>query len=220
MSEFSFEESYFKETYQGQYFLRNPDHKWITFLKRILNNRKTGDLLDIGCAYGAFLKHASKYFSCSGCDISNHALEYARSTLPENILLFRGALGEISCSQKFDVITCFDVLEHVSDLDVSWKNISALLNPGGIVVITLPVYDGPLGRLVMRIDQDQSHIHRCGRSFWLGQVQANYKLVEYSGVWRYFFFSKFYINFISLWTRSISPAILIIAENHNDTQKV
>ena len=168
--------------------------------------------MDVGCALGSFLSHASQYFACSGCDVSLFALEYARNQLPGSIHLFQGALGELPTHQGYDVITCFDVIEHMSDLDLVWKNLQELLNPGGLLVITVPVYDGPLGWLVNRLDQDPSHIHRRERAFWLEQVHSHFRLLDYLGIWRYFFFRRYYLNVISSRFRSITTAILLISE--------
>jgi len=207
-----FEEAYFTKVYQGNYLGRNPGYKWKAFLRQILRHRQQGCLLDVGCAYGLFLYQASRYFDCSGCDVSLYALEYARNWLPKTVHLFQGSLGELPTIQSYDVITCFDLIEHTKDLSQVWKNLLDLLNPGGLLVMTVPVYDGPLGWLVNRLDQDPSHIHRRERVFWLEQVQSNFRLLDYMGIWRYFFFKHFYLNVISSRSRSITTAIMLISE--------
>jgi len=207
-----FEEAYFSQVYRGDYLLRNPAYKWRAFLRQILRHRQQGRLLDVGCALGSFLKHASQYFTCSGCDISTYALEYARHGLPGSVDLFQGSLGELPAHQGYDVITCFDVIEHMKDLHLVWKNLQDLLNPGGLLVITVPVYDGPLGWLVDRLDQDPSHIHRRERAFWLEQVRSHFHLLDYLGIWRYFFFRRYYLNMLTARFRSITTAILLISE--------
>lgn len=40
-----------------------------------------GRLWEIGCAYGFFLEQAGKDFDAAGCDISEHAIRYARESL-------------------------------------------------------------------------------------------------------------------------------------------
>jgi SAM-dependent methyltransferase len=212
MPSYSFEEKYFHQVYQGNYLLRNPAYKWKAFLQQILLHRQQGNLLDVGCAFGLFLIQASHYFDCAGCDISSYALEHARNSLPDTVYLFSGALGELPSFRRYDVITCFDVIEHIQNLNLVWINLLDLLNPGGLLVITVPVYDGPLGWLVNRMDQDPSHVHRRERVFWLEQVQSHFQILGYLGIWRYFFFNRYYLNVVSSVTRSITTAILLIAE--------
>lgn len=208
----SFDEAYFNQVYQCNYLLRNPAYKWKVFLRLILRHRQQGRLLDVGCAFGLFLGQASRYFDCSGYDVSLYALEYARNWLPKTVHLYQGSLGEIPTFQGYDVITCFDVIEHTKDLSKVWMNLLDLLNPGGLLVMTVPVYDGPLGWLVNRLDHDPTHIHRRERVFWLELVQSNFRLLDYLGIWRYFFFKRFYLNVISSRFRSITTAIMLISE--------
>jgi len=208
----SFEESYFRDVYGGNYYRRNPPYKWRAFIKQILVYKQNGRLLDIGCALGLFIKQASLTFECTGCDVSTYALEQARKNVPDSISLFQCELGEISSQDLFDVVTCFDILEHIQDLDTAFNNLINLLLPGGILVMTVPVYDGPLGRLVDYLDHDLSHIHRREREFWRTKVTTYFRLQSYLGVWRYFFFDRFYLSFISSKTHRWSPAILLIAK--------
>ncbi|MCS7010644.1 MAG: class I SAM-dependent methyltransferase [Anaerolineales bacterium] len=212
MSNGLFETNYFLNQYQGNYRRRNPPYKWRAFLKVILRFRQSGRLLDVGCAYGLFLLEAQRYFVCSGSDISHHALEEARKILPPEVNLFPGALGSLSSDRPYDVITCFDVLEHIPDLEIAWENLERLLRPGGLLVLTVPVYDGPLGWLVNRLDTDPTHVHRRERAFWLEQVGRRFSIRDVLGVWRFFFLKRFYLNWVSRPARHLATAILVVAE--------
>jgi SAM-dependent methyltransferase len=216
MEKSNFENEYFSKIYGGGYIKRNPPHKWRTFLREILKHRQQGFLLDIGCALGLFLQEAQFYFECSGCDVSSYALELAREKLPSKISLFQGYLGEITQNNHYDVITCFDVIEHISDLDKVWINLNYLLKPKGILVITVPVYDGPLGWLVNKLDHDPTHVYRASRYFWMYEVNRHFKVSRKTGIWRYFLANRFYLNFLSLRSWRWSPAIMIVAEKKNE----
>src|SRR5439155_30930 len=93
-----------------------------------------------------------------------------------------------------------------------FENAGRLLRPGGLLVFTVPVYDGPLGWLVDRLDHDETHVHRRGRDFWLEQVPPSFTVRHYTGVWRYFFFGRFYLNLMSRVCRRWTTAILVVAE--------
>jgi len=208
----NFEQSYFDRVYQKGYEKRNPDYKLHTYLKIILQFQKGGKLLDAGCAYGSFLALASSHFSCTGIDISQYALDIARKRLPKNTMLSNQMVEEMELPQRFEVITAFDVLEHVNDLEQALGRIKRHLKPKGLLVLVVPVYDGFFGRVVYFLDKDATHIHKRGRSFWLRRVsEQGFKIELVSGIFRYLLFGIVYINWISHITKKFSPAILIIA---------
>ena len=210
-----FEGSYFDEAYGPNYQLRNPDYKWESFLKVIRKHAASGRLLDVGCAYGLFLSNALPFFQCTGVDISVHAVQKARSRLPSQVDLFVAEAGAIHAGSHFDIITCFDILEHTSDLDVVLDNLWDLLVEDGLLVFTVPVYDGPIGWLVNLLDKDQTHNYRCPRAFWLNKIKNKFTLLEYTGIWRYFLLNRYYINQLSSSTRRITPAIMIVAKKES-----
>jgi 2-polyprenyl-3-methyl-5-hydroxy-6-metoxy-1,4-benzoquinol methylase len=49
--------------------------------------------------------------------------------------------------ETFDLVTCFETLEHVGRLDQAIANLSALTRPGGTLLITTPIESGPRGLL-------------------------------------------------------------------------
>lgn len=210
-TEIKFTKAYFESAYGPYYGLRNPRYKWKSFLDQIRQYVHAGALLDIGCAYGLFLKEASVHFTCTGVDISQHAIGVARKTLPDNILLFVGAAGNLHLKEQFDLVTCFDILEHTKDLGQTLDNTCNLLKDGGVLAITVPVYDGPLGWLVDRLDNDETHTYRRPRDFWLEEVSKQFDILDHVGIWRYFFFKRFYLNVMSKLTRRITPALMILA---------
>lgn len=54
-------------------------------MKKIMKFKKKGNLLDIGCAFGYYLKEASKNFNVFGIDASEYAIKQAKknSGLPK-----------------------------------------------------------------------------------------------------------------------------------------
>jgi len=211
MRTYDFTKNYFDAAYGPYYSLRNPRYKWQAFLREIKKYISKGSLLDIGCAYGLFLQEAFSDFKCTGVDISQHAVIAARQTLPTDIRLFTGAVGDLHMDAKFDLVTCFDILEHTKDLGRALDNIQGLLKENGVLAITVPVYDGPLGWLVDRLDKDETYTYRRPRDFWLAEVSKRFEILDYVGIWRYFFFHRFYLNLMSKWTRRVTPAVMILA---------
>jgi len=203
--------AYFDKAYGGDYARRNPPYKWRAFLREVLRFRREGALLEAGCGFGLFLREAGGHFDCMGCDVSEYAVRQARARLPATVPLFCASLPALELRRAFDVLAAFDVIEHIADLPRVFENAARLLRPGGLLVFTVPVYDGPLGWLVDRLDHDETHVHRRGRDFWLAQVPASFTVRHYTGVWRYFFFGR-YLNLVSRACRRWTTAILVVAE--------
>lgn len=97
-------------------------------------------LLDVGCGTGWFLEVAKeKGFLVSGQEIGKQLAEYTSKKLGARIHTV--PLAELPKSEVFDVITLFDVLEHVTDPRAVLKALRDHLNPGGIGVIFTPNLD-------------------------------------------------------------------------------
>lgn len=48
------------------------------------------------------------------------------------------ALPDTGWRNKFDLILCTEVLEHVADWSAAWLNLATLLRPGGRLIVTCP----------------------------------------------------------------------------------
>lgn len=100
----------------------------------------SGRLLDMGCGLGFFLRSAASYtgWEAYGCEISPAAVRYAREKLGlENVIC--GRLEEVDLPQEsFDIITMWDVLDHIPQPDALLRRCHALLRPGGICFIRTP----------------------------------------------------------------------------------
>jgi 2-polyprenyl-3-methyl-5-hydroxy-6-metoxy-1,4-benzoquinol methylase len=107
---------------------------------------KSGKLLDVGCGVGWFLEAAKKSgFDIYGQEISKELADFTSEEL--GIAVFNEALDKIT--HKFDVITMFDLIEHVMDPKELIIQCRGLLNPGGIIVAFTPNYDS-LGIQVLK----------------------------------------------------------------------
>ncbi|MBI4204018.1 MAG: class I SAM-dependent methyltransferase [Betaproteobacteria bacterium] len=104
-------------------------------------------LLDVGCGNGYFLAEAMrKCRHCYGAEFSEKLRAYAqaRTGLP----IFRERLDDLP-ERGFDIITLFDVIEHVPEPLPFLASVDRLLNPGGHVLVFTPNFDS-FGLRVMR----------------------------------------------------------------------
>jgi SAM-dependent methyltransferase len=210
----TFDESYFdaESNYGGRYDWYNPPHKIAGYLREILAVRPGGALLDVGCAFGRFLERARAHYRCEGMDISAYALEAARRRLP-GIALTEGRIEDFRPGVRYDVVTCFDVLEHVPDLDLALGRLADLLAPSGVLAIAVPVYDSPAGWAFGLLDRDATHVHRHGRRFWLRRLSAaGLRPVAYKGILRVPLPGGLFLHLISGLFRLFSSAIFVIAD--------
>jgi len=96
---------------------------------------RSGRLLDIGAAAGFFLEVARRNsFETYGVEISKPAATYATKTL--KLKVFAGELEDARFSNEyFDVITMWDVLEHLPRPVGTLRIVNRLLRRGGVLVI-------------------------------------------------------------------------------------
>ncbi|MCM8796419.1 MAG: class I SAM-dependent methyltransferase [Candidatus Omnitrophica bacterium] len=118
-----------KEVYRDR-FLRE--------LAEISRLKKTGRLLDIGCACGYFLRVAQDTgWQAYGIDIDKNAVEYGRNKYALNLKY--GVLNYGQYPEKyFDVVTLFHALEHMPDFEKVISIIKTILKDNGLLVIDVP----------------------------------------------------------------------------------
>ena len=108
-------------------------------------------LLDIGCGTGANLPMVTDVVAGSestpggyvvALDYSPLALDFARQHLSDlPVTLLRGDATRVPFEpNSFDVVTMFDVLEHVENDTAAVEEIFRVLKPGGAFVLSVPAY--------------------------------------------------------------------------------
>lgn len=107
-------------------------------VKRIKRYKKKGNLLEVGCAGGHFLKFAeSAGYQVKGVEISNTMAKLAREEF--NLDVLAGTIEGLGLpSQSFDIIYLGDLLEHVYNLKLFLEEIFRILKPSGLIYIDIP----------------------------------------------------------------------------------
>ncbi len=86
-------------------------------LDRLLEGLEVGSALDVGCGEGSLLRQlAARYPAArlAGLDVSEAAVAQARLAVP-TATLSAGTAAALREDGAHDLVTCFDVLEHVED---------------------------------------------------------------------------------------------------------
>jgi SAM-dependent methyltransferase len=96
-------------------------------------------IVDVGCGTGANLAGLAGEYDCVGIDTSADAIRLARSRFP-GVRFLRGVaprdLGAIARGARLVLLS--DVLEHVSDDFALFSELLAAVEPGALVLVTVP----------------------------------------------------------------------------------
>ena len=126
--------------------------------------KPAGVLLDVGCAYGYLVSESRRRgYSAFGVDVSHFALRQEPSIRPW--LLEAGASPLPFADRCADVITVFDLLEHLDNPSDCLRQIGRVLKPDGILVGVTP---DPI--FFDRVEE--THFSERPPSFWCAALEA------------------------------------------------
>jgi 2-polyprenyl-3-methyl-5-hydroxy-6-metoxy-1,4-benzoquinol methylase len=120
------------------------------FIKEIKKIKPNGTLLDVGCAMGFFIEIANKAgFNTYGFDPSEYAIGEVNQNISNKVKV--GTIDSVTYpKKKFDVITLFDVFEHLADPLQDMKRINSWLKDDGIIVIATGNIDSLAAKILKR----------------------------------------------------------------------
>lgn len=131
------------DSYYSGHYVAKADKKvrraerWVRRIRQAYVS--TGRWLDVGCSAGFVVKAASDQgFEAYGIDLEPAAVLHARESLGlSNVVC--GVLEEQTFEpESFNVISLYDVIEHVPDLNATVAQLKALLHPRGVIEIRTP----------------------------------------------------------------------------------
>ena len=140
----------FKDKYLFNYYSNSPDvqanaHEkekkfynsiYGTGLDIINKKKKFGKLLDLGCSGGFFLDLAKKRkWKTYGIEINKKEFSIA---VKKKHKVWNKELSKLNKNEKFDVITMWDVFEHIKNPHKLLYEIKNKLNKRGLVFIQIP----------------------------------------------------------------------------------
>lgn len=135
--------------------------------------------LDVGCAYGYAVDVLESYgYDAIGVDISKYSVKQAKKTCPTNFVVCDVQKTFPFKNKVFDLVTCFEVLEHLTHPLEAIKNMFKSCKQ--IMICTTPnkAVERPIKEIVR--DFDKTHISLKVPWKWKEHIQENLKcsLVE------------------------------------------
>jgi SAM-dependent methyltransferase len=105
-------------------------------------------LLDVGCGWGPLLCHLAGKPHFAGIDIAGADMIDMRAHGRDRYADFfvgdlRGGYPEIG-SDRYDLVVCEQVLEHLDALDAALATLVRMTRPGGRLVVGVPIFVPPL----------------------------------------------------------------------------
>ncbi|MEJ1335487.1 MAG: class I SAM-dependent methyltransferase [Candidatus Sedimenticola sp. (ex Thyasira tokunagai)] len=122
--------------------IKNANRKVRRFKRKfwpLLFLTKGRSFLDVGCNTG-FAVEAARSLGCeaTGIDLSDEAIDIAKKSF-KHCRFFNVTIEEFAKTEKqYDIISCAEVIEHVTDAHSFLDKIHSLLKAGGILYLTTP----------------------------------------------------------------------------------
>lgn len=137
-----YNKKYFTGDLHRSAYINYKDDKFVivrnmkTFLNEIHKIKPSGKLLDAGCALGFFVELALKEgYDAFGFDPSSYAVKESRKLVGEKRIKY-GTISSVYYPPKsFDIVTLFDVFEHLGDPASDLAKLRGFLKDDGIIVI-------------------------------------------------------------------------------------
>ena len=101
-------------------------------------------VLDAGCgtAYGSRLLADGGAREVVGVDIARAVLETVAAAMPDSVRLQTGDLRQLDFEDDtFELVVCFEVIEHVEDPFAVLDELVRVLAPGGLLLVSSPNRD-------------------------------------------------------------------------------
>ena len=97
------------------------------------------EILEIGCAEGDFLERIEKQYHLKATGLETNSLAIRRAR-EKGFIVYEESIEKhrIRNELKYDIICCFQVLEHISDVKSFIEACLACLKSKGILIISVP----------------------------------------------------------------------------------
>ena len=141
-----YKDNYFDNTNVGYFHYKENKElrqknfkKWIDDAINFVSAGENVNALDIGCAAGYCLEvFKTKGWKPFGIELNT---EYAGQLQQNGYKVYDSPFLDISFGEKYSIITLFDVVEHLTDLQEHFIKLHSILENNGVIVLITPDYN-------------------------------------------------------------------------------
>jgi len=139
------------------------------YIKPYIENLNS--ILDIGAGGGTFLNHVSKSFNTlHSTEISTICINNLKK---QGYYVYEGNFSDLKIIKKYDVVTCWHVLEHVKEMNSFIDKLS--LVTGNYLFLELPTNRGLINDVQENFD---GHYHYFSKNSLKIKLEKNFKIVK------------------------------------------
>ena len=122
-------------------------------LKQLSAQEQSLDILDIGCATGTFLQHWDKRHHLFGVELNKYNAQIAQNN---GIMIYQDFVENVPFDRQFDVVTCYNILEHLPHPGPVLEKLTQILKKEGILVVEVPTIEC---KLYKKLNKKGIHWH-------------------------------------------------------------
>lgn len=156
------------ELESGNFWFRARNFLIVAALRKFAPAMRS--FMEVGCGTGFVLsavRHAFPQVQATGSELLVEGLSHAAERLPDVSFIQMDARA-IPYRARFDAIGAFDVIEHIEQDESVLREMHRALQPGGILVITVPQHRW----LWSRQDEYAHHVRRYTRRELLDKIRG------------------------------------------------
>lgn len=140
-------------TEQSEVVETDPDNFYVNIYNNGLddiqkNSPQISKLLDVGCSSGSFLDLAKKRnIDTHGIELNRAEYQFAKD---KGHTVHNELLEHINFNEKFDVVTLWDVFEHLIDGEFYLNEIKKILSEQGMIFLQIPSSDSLAAKILRK----------------------------------------------------------------------
>ena len=108
----------------------------INYLTKNFKSYQKKRIIDIGCGSGDFLVHLKKKWKHAKLFGLEPSDKMSKKFKDKEIVIINNVIEEFKPKKRFDLVTCFELFEHVFDPDIFIKSLSDILSKNGLLYLS------------------------------------------------------------------------------------
>jgi SAM-dependent methyltransferase len=161
------------KAYYYKYYDFERKHWWFTVREKILMNEirkkvsgKKLKILNIGCATGRSTEALSEFGQVVSLEYDQECCEFTRERT--GLTVIHGSILELPFEKEvFDLVCCFDVIEHVQDDRKGTEEMLRVCKKGGTIFISVPAF--------MSLWSDHDEVNHHYRRYVMKELDSLFK---------------------------------------------